>query len=155
MKNSELAPLHRALTNVGNLKGVKFSYAVAKNMSIIEKELEIIGETKAAKDFLEFDKQRQEKRLKLLEKHAKKDEDGKPIKKENGDYELESISKFTKEVSALFEIEYEANKEVVDEYQKLLDQEAEIEFHKVKLENVPEDITTGQMNLIFPIIDES
>ena len=52
-------------------------------------------------------------------------------------------------------------KEVIDErnkqkqeYEKLLDEEIELNFHKILLENIPSDITGAQLELLAPILKE-
>lgn len=71
---------------------------------------------------------------KLQEDNAKKDKDGKPIIKDNV-YEIEDLEKFN------------------EEYKKLMDIEVEITLHKIKEEDLPNDISTTQMSIILDLIE--
>ena len=72
---------------------------------------------------------------KIQEEHAKK-KDGKPIIKDNV-YEMEDLEKFNLAYKELMEIEVEVN------------------IHKIKESDLPEDITVGQLSGIYPLIDDN
>lgn len=73
---------------------VKVSYAIAKNISKIEKELKIY----------------EEERLKLLEKYAVKDEDGKVVIEKNKiKIDENKRDSWEKEINELLEIEVDIN----------------------------------------------
>ena len=124
-------------------------------MDKIEKELKILNETKIVKDFNEVLEKINNEKKALSEKHAKKDKKGEIIKDENGNYEFESMSKLVKEVQALEELSEKDNQKTYDDYKEMLEQEANIQLHKVTLDNVPEDITPAQLKNILPIIDDA
>ena len=110
-----------------------------------------------------------EERIKLAEQYseknkegkviyltAKKDKDGKEVVKNNA-YVLEDENKFEKEFTKLKGKHKEAiskRDKQIEEYNKLLEEEIEIELHKIAMDDVPEDIATGQLQGIFEIIDE-
>lgn len=153
MKKSKILELSRALNGVGRLSGVAFSYAVAKNIRLIQPEIEALQKAiEPSKEFSEYDQERE----KLAIKHAKKDEKGNPVI-ENNQYVLEDKEAFDKE----FEKLKEKNKEVLagrtkqaEDFDKLLLEEVEVKLYKVKLENIPKEITTAEMNSILDIIEE-
>jgi len=153
MTNLELIQLFKGLNSCGNLKGVKFSYAVIKNINKIKPEVEAIEKTlQFSEEFGKFDKER----IELAKKYAKKDDKGEAEIK-NDTYVMEDTTKFDEEFLALKETykkEIEEREKQIEEYQNLLKEEAKIELHKVNLENVPEDIETKQMNSIYAIIEE-
>jgi len=70
---------------------IKVSYAVAKNISKIEKEL----------------KTYEEERQRLIHKHAKKDKDGEIIADKTGQIEFKDKRKWDKDVRELLDIEVE------------------------------------------------
>lgn len=154
MKKRELFGLLNGLEAVKNLKGVKFAYAVAKNKNLVKREVKLFSESnKPNEKFLEFDK----KRVELCQEYCEKNENGEPVIKNNTFIGLEKNDAFNKVIEELRE-EY---KEAIDErekqskeYNKMLDEEIELDFHKVLLENVPSDITGQQLELILPIVDD-
>ena len=154
MKNSELNTLGKALVRVGQLQGTKFSYAVAKNLKLIREEQTLLGELPIVREFENNLKELNEKKMKISEKHAEKDDKGEIVKDENGNYKFKSISKVIKETEELQKQHRAENLSCYEEYEKLVEAEANIELHKVKLENVPEGITAEQMEAILPIIEE-
>lgn len=72
IKLAEIKSRHQALCMIGNKKlPIKLSYAISKNILILQKEAETL----------------EKERIKLLEQYAQKDEAGKP-KITDGHYEL-------------------------------------------------------------------
>lgn len=159
MKKSEVLSLYRNLNQLGALSGVKFAYAVAKNINILKDEVEAMDKAlESDEKFQEFEKER----VALLEKHAEKDDSGKPKKEgaENGSEQYvmgENLKRFEKE----FDVLKKEHKEAVDardkqteEYMKLLETDTEITLYKLKMDDIPETITTRQMAGIYSIIEE-
>lgn len=152
MTKNEIVELYNNLHQIKNLKGAKFNYAIAKNINILKPEVEAIQETaKPREEFGTYDKARVE----LCKKHAKKDEAGEVMMKGN-DFDIEDMRAFSKELKKL----QEEHKQALDdreaqmkELDTLLKEESTIELHKIALADVPEDITTVQMNSIFSIIE--
>ena len=98
----------------------------------------------------------------MLEKHAEKDDAGKPKKEEseNGSEQYvmgDNLKKFEKEFETLKKDHKEAvdvREKQIEEYTKLLETDAEVTLYKVKMDDVPETITTRQMAGIYEIIEE-
>jgi len=88
--NKEVLELNAGFQSCGNLKGIKFSYAIAKNLRGIKKEIETI----------------QEATTKLQEEYARKDKKGEKIIIENN-IEMKDKQKFNKAYEELMEIENE------------------------------------------------
>jgi len=119
MKNKDILQLNEGLANCGNLTGIKFAFAVAKNrkilLSVIEPLFEMIK--------------------KLQNDNAKKDEQGKIIEI-NGQIQMVDLEKFNKE------------------YKELMEVENKISLHKIKIEDLPENISAAQLTSIMEIVEE-
>lgn len=157
MLKKEILILYQSLHNLGSLQGCRFAYGIAKNISILEKEAKIIQKTiEASPEFSEFEN----KRIELAKKYAKKDKEGKLLTDtENGveSYVMENQAKFDKEFNNLknkYEKILDERKKQIDEYNELLETETDIELYKIKLSDVPSNITVSQMNLIKNIIND-
>ena len=153
MKKKELIELNKGLIDVSKLEGVKFAYAVAKNKAKIKSELESLVESiKPSEKFQEHEIER----VKICENHAKKDDNDQVVIKEDR-YVIVNEKKLNSEIKKLMD----KNKEIIDqrkkqlkEYEDLLDEDSTIEFHKIKLDQVPDNITGEQLEAILCIVDE-
>lgn len=159
MKKSEALVLYRNLNQLGGLTGVRFSYAIAKNVNLLKGEIESLDKAmEPAKEFMEFEKERVE----LVEKYAEKDENGKPKKEvaPNGSQQYvmnTGEKKFQKEFDELkkkHKDAVEAREKQIEEYTKLLSTDSDFVPHKVKLEDVPKDVNARQMAGIYEIVEE-
>ncbi len=158
-RNIELIQLYNTLHSVGNLKGVRFAYAVSKNIHKIKPHIESLQDSvKPSEEFQKYDKER----LELAEKHAKKNKDGQPNKITDLDnntqsYDIENEEKFQKELKKLqskYKDALEEREKQIEKYKELLQEEADVELYKIKVEDLPEDITPQQMTNLFMIIDD-
>lgn len=153
MTNEKLINIGMALANLGGLKGVKFSYGVAKNINIINQEIETFKKAiEPTETFTAFENER----IELCKKHAKKDENNEPILIENN-YDIVDEVAFNKELDTL----KVKHKKVLDEreqqlkdYSNLLKEETTVTLHKIKLADIPEEITVAQLESIYEIIEE-
>ena len=142
MKNKDLITLNAALQEVSDIKGKEFAYAVFKNKSIIEKEMEIF-EKLQREPHPEFQNYEQERNV-LCITHSIKDEEDNP-KINNNRYEIDPVQQV--DFQNEFEDLKEKYKEVIDdmqkaeqEYNEFLEKETELELVKIKFDNLPEDI---------------
>jgi len=132
----ELAGLMQGLIGVQELKGVKFSLQVTKNINLIKAELEHLEE--AAKPSDEFNA------LAIQVREIEADQD------------LEQDDKMTK----IKEIEdknpelIDTRKAQIDEFNKMLDDTTEISLFKLSENHLPADITPKQLASIGLIIKE-
>ena len=154
MTKSEVLQLYNNLNQLGKLSGVKFSYAVARNLALLKPEVEAINKTlEPSKEFLEWDKER----VALAQEYSKKDEKGEPVIVGNR-YVMENEKTFNKELEKKqknHKSAIDAREKQIEEYMKLLEEKSEeIKLFKVKLEHIPEAITTQQMNGIVDIVEE-
>src|SRR3990167_6316664 len=154
MTKSEVLQLYNNLNQLGKLSGVKFSYAVARNLALLKPEVEAINKTlEPSKEFLEWDKER----VALAQEYSKKDEKDKPVIVGNR-YVMENEKTFNKELEKKqknHKSAIDAREKQIEEYMKLLEEKTdEIKLYKIKLEHIPESITTQQMNGIVDIVEE-
>ena len=159
MTKGEVLVLYRNLNQTGELNGVKFAYAVSRNIDILKREIESIEKTlELPEDFKEFET----KRIALAEKYAERDEKGKTLKEKatNGSEQFVIIPANQKKFDKEFDVLRGEYKEAValrdkqiEEYTKLLTEESDVVPYKIKLEDVPKEITTRQMTGIYDIID--
>ena len=154
MTKSEVLQLYNNLNQLGKLSGVKFSYAVARNLALLKPEVEAINKTlEPSKEFLEWDKER----VALAQEYSKKDEKGEPVIVGNR-YVMENEKTFNKELEKKqknHKSAIDAREKQIEEYMKLLEEKTdEIKLYKIKLEHIPESITTQQMNGIVDIVEE-
>lgn len=156
MKNEELFMLNQAITTVGNLSGVKFAYAIAKNKKVIETEIEVLKESvKPSEKFTEYEK----KKAEIVKKYADKDEKGNYKADANNQYVVETQKvEFEKEVAPLneeYKEEIDKRDAQVKEFNEvMLKAEAKFIPFKIKKEDVPVNITVAQTTAIFSLIEE-
>ena len=155
----EALVLFKNLNQLGNLSGVKFTYAVARNINLLKTELESLEKSmELPENFKKFDSER----IELVEKYAEKDENGKPKKEktENGSEQYvmgENEKKFEKEFNTLKTKHKEAvslREKQFEEYTKLLTTDSEVQLYKIKLDDIPKEITARQMAGIYAIVEE-
>lgn len=156
MTKNESVALFNALNTLGKLKGVKFAYAISRNVSLLKAELESLEKASAgSKEFEEFEA----KRIAMVEGFSKKDKDGKPEKKGNNyiiedgkqpelDASFEALKKDNKEV-------WEARMKQIEEYNELLKTESTVKLHKISLNDIPAEISVEQMHSITEMVEEA
>ncbi|MDD3302229.1 MAG: hypothetical protein PHN31_01640 [Candidatus Gracilibacteria bacterium] len=158
MKNKDLIRIHNAITGLSNIEGSKFAYAMIKNKKLIRNELENIeGSIFDTENYKEYNKLR----IELCEKFCEKNQDGSCIfiNDINGQqsYKIENKKEFEKEILELQEkfkedIEHKTNQLV--EYNKLLDEEINIELFMIKSDDLPNMLTVEQTESIFDLIKD-
>ena len=154
MKNRDLFTLHQGLLSCGDLKGVRFAVAVARNMRRLVGELEDL--TKAIQqspEYQEYDLNRVE----LCKNYAMKDGDGNPVMR-GTEYVISDMSGFEfdlqpiRETFAVVIAEHDAK---VAEYNAHLDDENETFVpYKISEDVLPKDITPAQLTSIWWIIED-
>lgn len=153
MKNKDVLNLYEALLGL-NLKGAKFSYAIARNIAILKPEVESLYKSQEmTKDFKEYD----EKRIELAKMHSKKDEIGNPMV-ENNAYILNDKDAFAKAFEDLkksYEVPIIAREQQIKEFTELMDAESNSALYTLytfPVDIIPEEITTQQMTGIYNLI---
>ena len=129
MKNSEFIELFNGLAAVQKLKGVKFGLVVSKNVRIIQNELDYLEDaSKPTEEFVALSVQIN----KLM--NDKKDEEVKALEEKNAELIQERKNQLT-------------------ELEKLMEEEAEIEFVNIPEDCLPADISGEQIINIDKIIE--
>ena len=121
--------------------------------------MEVIKKTKEGHDkeidqvvFKEFEKAR----VDLVKQHARKDEKGKEVI-EGDEYIVEDQKEWEKAFNKLKKEHQDAideREKQIKDYVEMLKTEVKVDLYKIKLADVPEDITTVQMNSIISVIEE-
>lgn len=132
----DLANLLQGLISVQDLKGVKFSLQVTKNINLIKAELEHLED--AAKPTDEFNQ---------LAMQVKEIEADPNVEQEDKMTQIKEIEDKNPEL-------IDARKAQIDEFNKMLDDETEISLFKLSENHLPADITPKQLASISLIIKE-
>lgn len=159
MTNTNVLELHNVLLGLKGLKGIKFNYAISKNKALLDAEVKSIH---SALDMSDEYKAFEEKRIELAKEYAKRDDTNTPLEERNPQTgQTKFIMKDQQAFDVAFKVLSDENKELVDARKKqiedfnlFLDKENELSLYKIKLEEIPEDITTEQMVGIYPLIEE-
>jgi len=147
MKNRNLYEYLEALNSVSELKGVKFAFTVIKNKKKLEEELKNLEEAiKASEEFTSYENQR----IQLCNVHSEKDDNGQPII-ENNRFKIIDLNKFDEELNSLkanyLEIISDREKQI-NEYNQLLNEDCSLVLSKLNFEDLPQEITTQQLETI-------
>ena len=152
MTKQKALDIYNTLNTLGELKGTRFAYGVSKNVNKLQPEINALQKSFAAsEEFLAYDKERVE----LAKEYSHKIK-GEPVIIE-GRYDIEDQDKFDKELEKLQKKHKKAVEErekQFKEFQEILKEEVEIDLYKIKISDVPQEITARQMNGILEIIEE-
>ena len=128
-------------------KGLKFAYALQKNIRLIKQEMNRLFDImKPSEEFNEYDKERE----KLAEKFAKKDKDGKPVIKDDK-YVIPKRKQFDKELEELQEKYAKPFKEQEEKnalFNEKLEEECTIKFHKISEKDLPENMSARELDIV-------
>lgn len=153
MKKGEIFRLYLALLGLKEYSGLRFAYGVSKNINLLKSEAEaIISSQKKSEEYAKYE----EERVALAQSHARKDANGNPIV--SGDrYVIENSDVFGKKFSKLKLKHQKAIAEwekKMKELETLLEEKASVELHRIKLKDVPDEISVGQLSEIYILIEE-
>lgn len=162
-RNGDLENLLNAFDSVKHITGRKFIIPVLRNKQLMKDEIALLQEIK--KEDEEFTKLKELIQTKQME-YADKDEDGNPkleaITMPNGtpgQKILMSKANETKLSKELKELEVD-NKKLIEthnakevEYFKSLGDECKIKFNIIKVDDLPEELTLEQIELLDFMID--
>jgi len=122
----------------------RFAYSAVKNRMRMQEELGAIQEV--MKPLTEFDV----KRLEICKECAKKDETGTPIMIDGKYAGLDGNDEFKIKFSALKD-EFDP---IVEEVNRILQENVEIDFYEVDLEDLPDKMTLAEVELLMPLIKD-
>lgn len=159
IKGTEVIDLLRRLQEI-NLRGVKLTYNISRNKELLSSAYKHFEEAeKPDPKYLEFTKKADDIKF----KHAKKDEDGKPITTKIPRKDQQPIvqvhidgvddpkSPFNIEIEALKKEYKDAIKQREDEgkeYEELLNKNFEFEFHPLNIDWFPDDVDQFAMDTL-------
>ncbi len=158
MKKAELYAFKRGLESVGDLVGIKFAYAIAKNLRRISAEIKLFDKATApSEEFTEYER----KRIALAAEHSETDERGRPIvmalpSGENS-YQIVDMPLFQTdllEIRAGHEKAISDREDQMRRHEEFLDEESELRLYQIPLDTVPHKISAAQMTAIWPIIKD-
>lgn len=145
MKKKDLQKLKEGIEAVAALKNAKFSYVLFKNKKLIENEIEVLKEIdKPIEDFQKFEYDR----VVLCEKYCERKEDGQSLLVDNT-YKIKDIENFNKEIVELRNknlTAIEAEQKRLQDFNQLLEEDLNIEFFKIKSDDLPNDISLEQLS---------
>lgn len=156
LTKKQIVGLYQSLLDVGSLKGVRFSYAVAKNTLILEPEVEAIKRMYAeSKEFAEYNRER----IKIAEKYAVI-ENGRPKKMIRDGmevYDIKDNDQFTaeiKDLQAKYESVLKDREKQLNDIDRILEEKVTYDLEMIHISDVPSDIEAKQMTNIFIIIND-
>ena len=150
MKNNDLVKLNAALQQLSNIKGKEFAYAIFKNKSIVEKELEIFKKLQREPhpDFVNYE---QERNI-LCITYSTKDESGNPKVVDNR-YEIDPLQQvdFQNEFEDLKEKYADVIEDMMkaeSDYNEFMEKESDVKLIKVGVDSLPDDIDANFLRMI-------
>lgn len=148
MKRSEIVEIWNGLQNVAQEKhGVKFSYAIAKNLGKLRGTIEAIGEsTKVLPEYEEAHKA-------LAREHARIGPDGEPIPSPQGQGFLVADPLAYQDAVEALKVETGQDKRD-EEIESFMKEEEDVALHEVAFDALPETIRPDVLALIMPMIKE-
>lgn len=156
MKKKELIDLNNALYKVGNLTGPRFTYVIARNMSLLKDEMASLDKAFRADDgYIEYDKER----AALAQEYSEKDPTTNKPKTlmENGveRYVMADQKKFDDALKVVQEKHKDAidrRKDQVELFNKLLEEDTTVMLYELKQEDLPANITVDQLSGLTRIL---
>lgn len=150
MKNRQLSTLLQGALSLQDIKGVKFAYALKRNINRLKSEIGAIYHIlDASGDYKKFDIER----IALAESMAEKDKDGKAIVEERDGtehFKIKDKKKFNTALKKLQKKHEKAIKGFEDQhklFQEKLEEESTIKFYKIT--EMPTDVSMKQMDIIY------
>lgn len=122
--------------------GRRFAYASTINTENLSVEMKGIAEI--VKPIGEYD----EKRIKLCEEYATKNEEGNPVLVEDKYQGLDGNEKFHASLKAL-QKEYQPS---LDEINEMMKEEVEVELYQISPDDIPESLLVGEVRTLAPMI---
>lgn len=153
MKNKDILIFREILNEVDYIRNKTFAYAVFKNKDILDKEIETFNKLKRNPhpDYINFENER----ILLCKIHSEKDENGEPILQQNPDgtqsFKINDMNKFNEEYQELIKKYDDVLKDMTEakrEFDEFMEKESEVELKKVRIEDLPDDISASFLEKI-------
>lgn len=153
MTKKQSIDLYNSLCNLGTLTGIKFLYAVAKNIRLLTPEIESFNKAMEMDDEMKkFDKLRVE----LAEQNAIKDDNGKPVVVNNTYVfqDAKMAEQDFEDLKAKYPDVVASREKQMKDFDNFLYGQSDINLHKVKLSDVPSEITSDKLSSIIDMIED-
>lgn len=139
----QLTNAKRALDNVSNYQGLEFAYAVFKNKQLIDNKLMEVDFIKnVTPEVIEYE----EKRVKLCEEYATKDDKGMPLI-ENDLYIITDKDGFKTKMDDLltkYKPFVEERQKQIELFNDKMNGKIDFQFIKIKKEQIPPQVQTAR-----------
>lgn len=158
-KKKDILEINEALNSLlssGEVKSKNLVYAIIKNTKLVEPEVTALS--KALETDSEEFKTYVEETREIYGKYADIDEQGN-IKTVPGGIVLkdpttkDEVSKLIVDLDDKYKDAIEARKVEIEKYNEILDEDVEIDFYKIKLEYLPEEIEPRVLYILDPIVE--
>lgn len=145
---NEFIALYNQMSDLDDLTGAKFAYAIHRIKSTLFAEFKRLRELNKAKPgYIDYEG----KRTELCEELADKDEKGNPMI-DGGQYLItERKDEFDQRFEAL-KVEYSSVLAERAEFAAMLNDEVEMDFYDIAKDWIPENITVKQAEIIAPFL---
>lgn len=158
LTKGDLFRIRDGLIALDEYRGLKFAYAVAKNLRFVESEIKLVEGVNAwSKEFTQY----QEARKEIVLSFAQKDKQGNPIvlSQHGADLriKLTDDDACTKETEALEEKHADLIKEQEEkdeEFKDLLKDPAEVKFYIIPKKLVPDTISCKHLRGVFEVVEQ-
>jgi hypothetical protein len=154
MTKNEMIAAYDALRGVKGISGTRVNYAIARSVEAMRQEIAAIQKgMEASEQYQAYEKQR----VILCETHAEKDGNGKPAIDGNAYRGLEGNAKFEEELESLrkdFADAIAEREAQAKDFGDFLKTDSDAVLHKVKIADLPDNLTTEQMAAIMPIVED-
>jgi len=151
---SQIDYIHSALKNVKvQSKSVKLKYVIAKLLTEVEKELDILRQAaEPSEEFKKFEKER----IELLAKYAKRDEQGNIVYKDSTKslvlIESEEGHRKLKELTEKYKTVLEERKEQIDQLRKTIATESiQVQLPELTFEDLDPDLPQEIFNILVKL----
>lgn len=151
MIKNELFTLISVFDQIKNVaSNPKFAYAIAKNRKLVQSEVDVIKEAIAPDEKV---KEYDQKRIAMCRDYCQMDANGQPvIAEQNFVIDPEKQEDFNKAIEELRE-EYtealDAHRVKLEQADQLLQEEVDLDFHKVLIDNFPDGLNQQQYELLM------
>lgn len=142
--------------NLNLLQGPKFLYVISENIKLLNDEIIKLNEIiKGSDRYNEY----QDKRISTCIKYSRKNEDGSPkMVINNGieEFDIDQTEEFTaeiKELQAEYKEEIDEFMEQVRTYNNRLEEEIDINFKTISIDDIPENINFELMSVVTRFIE--
>ena len=146
--------LEQNIQGLRALRGMKFAYALGKNLKTLASEIETFSSLiTPSEEFKAFE----EARKNQCETFCEKDENGEMVLIENNtQYKIDVTSEewiaAYKELEAEYKDAIDARNKQIEDYNTFLTSESDIELHMISIDDVPENISVEEFELIEAFI---